>query len=236
WTRPAPSDAAPSTDAEPIPDMEPPPDAEPTPDASGETYTTQIEIERWPLVDTRRNRLIVSGALTARGTFEAPRVEGHVEVVDGTLRPDLAFLSSGPPPRDPTIELAMPDDGSSKGNGNGGSPNGANLLSSFDALALDVKLDVGRDLWIRHEQAEVLLAGHVTARKQPGRELSLEGRIEAQRGFADLQSRRFRLIEGSIELVGGGKIDPLLDVLGRHKTRDYTIDARLTGTASNPVL
>ncbi|MEZ4332474.1 MAG: translocation/assembly module TamB domain-containing protein [Myxococcota bacterium] len=211
-----------------------PPDEVTRADEDG--YTTQIELDRWPLVDTRRNRLIASGVLTARGTFEAPRIEGHVEIIEGTLRPDLTFLASGPPPRDPTIELAPVQEGSAETTNENGASNGPNLLSSFDALALDVKLDVGRDLWIKHEQAEALLAGHVDARKRPGKDLSLEGRIEAQRGFADIQGRRFRLIEGSIELVGGGKIDPVLNVLGRHRTRDYTIDARLTGTASSPVL
>ncbi|MBK7952086.1 MAG: translocation/assembly module TamB domain-containing protein [Deltaproteobacteria bacterium] len=206
-------------------------------------YTTTIELERWPLVATSRDRLIASGHLTARGRFEAPRVEGRVEIVEGTLRPNLAFLSGGPPPRDPTIELELePDPSAGTGTDaagskrNGEASAGPNARALYDALELAVDIDVGRDLWIKHESAEVLLAGRVAARKQSGKALSLEGRIEAQRGFADLQRRRFRLIEGSLELVGGAKIDPVLDVLGRHKARAHVIDARLTGTASKPVL
>ncbi|MFO0691228.1 MAG: translocation/assembly module TamB domain-containing protein [Myxococcota bacterium] len=203
-------------------------------------YTTTIELTRWPLVATARDRLIASGRLTARGRFEAPRVEGRIEIVEGTLRPNLAFLSGGPPPRDPTIELE-PDPAAAPDTAGGAAPvadtvSGPNVRALFEALELAVDIDVGRDLWIKHESAEVLLAGRVAARKQAGKDLSLEGRIEAQRGFADLQRRRFRLIEGSLELVGGAKIDPVLDVLGRHKARAHVIDARLTGTASKPVL
>lgn len=216
-----------------------PPDSGETVETANE-YTTTIELERWPLVATSRDRLIASGRLTARGRFEAPRVEGRVEIVEGTLRPNLAFLSGGPPPRDPTIVLEPdPSSGADAAAGsprNGEAGAGPNARALFDALELAVDIDVGRDLWIKHESAEVLLAGRVAARKQSGKALSLEGRIEAQRGFADLQRRRFRLIEGSLELVGGAKIDPVLDVLGRHKARDHVIDARLTGTASKPVL
>lgn len=244
WTRPGsdrdPKGATPSPAA--------PPDAAPGRALAASDYTTTIELERWPLLATSRDRLITSGRLTARGRFEAPRIEGRIEIVEGTLRPNLAFLSGGPPPRDPTIQLeaeAVDEDedqdaastdartGTTDGAGTGSGPS---LLEIADALELAVDIDVGRDLWIKHESAEVLLAGRVAARKQAGKPLSLEGRIEAQRGFADLQRRRFRLIEGSLELVGGAKIDPVLDVLGRHKARAHVIDARLTGTASKPVL
>ena len=45
--------------------------AQAAPSANGD-YTTQIELVRWPLVDTRRDRLIASGRLRARGSFETP--------------------------------------------------------------------------------------------------------------------------------------------------------------------
>jgi autotransporter translocation and assembly factor TamB len=202
-------------------------------DAPNGDYTTKIEIESWPLVDTRRDRLITSGELRARGTFEAPHVEGRISILEGTLRPNLTFLSSGPPPRDKTIVFEEDEALANAGAPNGGGPN---LLSTFDALELDVEVKVGRDLWIKHEQAEALLTGRIEARKRRERPLVLEGRIETQRGFVDLQNRRFRLIEGSLELVGGTKIDPELDVLARYRAPAHTIDARLTGTVSKPVL
>lgn len=206
--------------------------------ATNGDYTTRLELVRWPLVETGRDRLIASGAMTARGSLAAPIVEGHVEIIEGTLRPNLAFLSKGPPPRDPTIELERADETgtSDPAPRRSGAERAANLLGSLDDLTLTLAIDVGRDLWIKHEQAEVLLEGRIDATKQKGKPLSLEGRIDAQRGFADLQQRRFRLIEGGLELVGGARIDPVLDVLGRHKAREHTIDARLTGTASKPVL
>ena len=111
-----------------------------------------------------------------------------------------------------------------------------NLLSTFEALELEVDVDVGRDLWIKHEQAEALLVGRIEARKARDKPLFLEGRIDAQQGFFDLQNRRFRLVEGGLELVGGTKIDPQLDLLARYRAPAHTIDARLSGTATQPVL
>lgn len=203
-------------------------------------YTTTIELTRWPLVDTKRDRLITSGSLSARGALEAPVIEGHVEIDAGTLRPNLAFLTSGPPPRDPTIVIERAPSTTANGADAAGesasTASGPSVASIVEALALDVRVDLGRELWIKHELAEVLLEGRVAATKRAGQPFSLDGRIDAQRGFADLQSRRFRLIEGRLEFVGGAKVDPELDVLGRYKAPDHTIDARLTGTASKPVL
>ena len=203
-------------------------------------YTTKIEIEQWPVVYTTRDQLIASGVLRARGSLDAPHVEGEIGIVKGTLRPDLTFLSSGPPPRDTTIELE--NEAPAVGdppitiNPRDRSRAAAMPLALLDALELSVDVDLGRELWIKHELAEVLLEGRIAARKQRGKPLTLDGRIDAQRGFADLQGRRFRLIEGDLELVAGPKIDPILDVLGRYKAPAHTIDARLTGTASKPVL
>lgn len=209
-------------------------------DAANGDYITKIELDHWPLIETTRDRLIASGVLSARGSFEAPRVEGRISVDEGTLRPNLTFLSSGPPPRDPTIEFEV-DPLQSSGevvgqNGNGPASQGPNLLSTFEALELEVDIDVGKNLLIKHEKAEALLEGTIAARKRRDKRVSLTGRIEAQRGFADLQSRRFRLVDGSLEFAGSTKIDPLLDILARHRAPAYTIDARLTGTASKPVL
>lgn len=202
------------------------------PRANGD-YTTQIELVRWPLVDTKRDRLIASGRLRARGSFETPRIEGRVSIDQGVLRPNLTFLSSGPPPRDQTIVF---EGGGSAADGESNGAPGVNLLSTFEALELEVDVDVGRDLWIKHEQAEARLVGRIEARKARDKPLSLEGRIDAQQGFFDLQNRRFRLIEGGLELVGGTKIDPQLDLLARHRAPAHTIDARLSGTATQPVL
>ncbi len=210
----------------------PPAEQPDAPVANGD-YVTKIELKRWPLVDTKRDRLIASGKLRAGGTFEKPRVEGRIKIIEGTLRPNLNFLSSGPPPRDPTI--VFEGEGAE---GNGGvieSPT-SNWLSTFEALEIKVDIDVGRDLWIKHEQAEALLDGRIAARKARDKPLSLEGRIDAQQGFFDLQNRRFRLIEGGLELVGGAKIDPQLDLLARYRAPAHTIDARLSGTATKPVL
>jgi len=203
-------------------------------------YITRIELDRWPLIETTRDRLIATGFLSARGTFEAPRVEGRISIDEGKLRPNLTFLSSGPPPRDPTIEFEVDppetSDEAEAQNAVGPASQGPNLLSTFEALELEVDIDLGKNLLIQHEKAEALLSGTLAARKRRDERVSLAGRIEAQRGFADLQNRRFRLIDGSLEFIGSTKIDPLLDILARHRAPAHTIDARLTGTASKPVL
>lgn len=198
----------------------------------------KLSIEHWPVINTRSYKLLASGEIVASGRLRAPRLEGSITVDEGVLRPTLEFLSQGPPPRDPTIvfdeEVVGPDAPTNGRDRPEFVREGRESL--YESLALDIAVDVGRDLWIRHPEASLELAGSLHVRKQQAEELTLEGEIEADRGWFRLQGRRFNMVAGRVAFGGRTPIDPMVDVLARYKVPDYAVDAHLEGPASSPVL
>ena len=198
----------------------------------------KLSIEHWPVINTRSYKLLASGEIVASGRLRAPRLEGNIMIDEGVLRPTLEFLSQGPPPRDPTIqfdEAVIGPDAPTNGRSRASFVRD-DRESLYESLALDLAVDVGRDLWIRHPEASLELAGSLRVRKRKAEELTLEGEIEADRGWFRLQGRRFNMIDGRVAFGGRKPIDPIVDVLARYKVPDYAIDAHLQGPASSPVL
>jgi translocation and assembly module TamB len=50
------------------------------------------------------------------------------------------------------------------------------------------------------------------------------------------QGRRFQLVRGRIEFIGGAKIDPALDVVAQYRLPQYQVDVIVGGTAEKPSL
>jgi translocation and assembly module TamB len=64
---------------------------------------------------------------------------------------------------------------------------------------------------------------------------SLQGRVELVRGRFDFAGRKFELADGShIELIGGGDIDPVLNVRAVYSTSSLNAEIAISGRASNP--
>ena len=198
----------------------------------------KLSLEHWPVIDTRSYKLLASGEIIASGRLRTPRLEGSIEVDEGLLRPTLEFLDQGPPPRDPTIQfeeaIVGPEAPSRRRDRSEFVSD--DQSSIYESLALDIHLDAGRDLWIRHPEAAIELAGDVRVRKREAEALTLEGEIEADRGWFRLQGRRFNMVDGRVVFGGRTPIDPSIDVLARYKVPDYAIDAHIEGPASSPVL
>lgn len=96
---------------------------------------------------------------------------------------------------------------------------------------------MSRNVRVRHPDTSAELSGDIRATKKPGQELQLVGRSEIIRGWAGFQGqgRRFELVRGSKQF-GGGKIDPALDILARHRLPQYTVEAVVGRTVGNPSL
>lgn len=95
---------------------------------------------------------------------------------------------------------------------------------------------MSRNVRVRHPDTSAELSGDIRATKKPGQELQLVGRRKIIRGWAGFQGRRFELVRGSKQFVGGGKIDPALDILAQHRLPQYTVEAVVGGTVGNPSL
>ena len=199
------------------------------------TAKISLNAQRWPAIDTSRYQLRVGGNLEIQGTVTAPEVKGRIDVTDGSLRPDLAFLeqSKAPVKRDETITVVrngVPVAQTNKANGE------TKEVSAFDNLIVDVALRAPGNVWIRHQDLTAELSGNVQLSKAKQKDIDLTGRIEVVRGWFALQGRRFQLARGEIEFTGGDKINPSLDILAQYKLPEYEVNATIAGTVEKPAL
>jgi autotransporter translocation and assembly factor TamB len=202
------------------------------------TFDATLRAHRWPAIATAQYQARVDGELHAGGTLSAPRVQGQIDVVDAAVHPNLDFLGgSSVPPLDDTIVVVRPGEKISE-LGESRSSRASSIRhengQSFRNLALDLQVDIHRNVWIRHEDARVELGGSLKIGKHAGGPISVIGEIETVRGWLRFHGKRFTLANGQILFMGGSEIDPALKIDAQYAVSDYTVDVIVAGTASKP--
>jgi translocation and assembly module TamB len=202
---------------------------------------TTLQIHQWPAIATQQYNAMINGEIHASGTPDAPRIEGQIDVVDTTIHPDLDFLSgSSVPPPDNTILVVRPGENISPVSGEASSrspevSSGQRANNqTFKNLVINLKVNIHRNTWIRHENAQVELDGDLDINKRSGGPISVIGEIDTVRGWLQFHSKRFTLANGQILFTGGPEIDPALNIDAQYVVSDYTIDVIVAGTASKP--
>lgn len=201
-------------------------------------FNFSLAAQRWPALQTRRYQAQINGKVELTGPLSAPKIAGRVDIIEANLRPDLAFLdrSSTPVTRDQTIVIVNRDGTPRAETVKKPADNGLNGGELFKKLWLDLDLRMPGNFWVRHPDAVAELRGQLRATKKSGEELQLVGASEIVRGWAAFQGRRFDTTRGEIRFIGGGKIDPALDIVAQHRLPQYTVDAVVGGTAEKPSL
>ncbi|MFQ5551099.1 MAG: translocation/assembly module TamB domain-containing protein, partial [Gemmatimonadales bacterium] len=114
----------------------------------------------------------------------------------------------------------------------------------FDSLTVDsIRIDTGQDMWLRSQEANILLTGNVLARKT-GSQYRLDGVLNTPRGIYTLPvigSREFNVTRGEIRYQGSPDLDAEIDVEARYPVRTITGDivtvfVRLGGTIYAPTV
>jgi translocation and assembly module TamB len=108
--------------------------------------------------------------------------------------------------------------------------------SVFENLTVALTVQIDRNTWIRHDQAEVELEGRLSIEKAPHGPIGVVGAINTVRGWIIYQQRRFDLQSGAISFTSRQSINPTLNIDARYTLRDYIVDVLVTGTARNPKL
>jgi autotransporter translocation and assembly factor TamB len=205
-------------------------------DANG--FKLVLTAQRWPAIETQRYQVKVAGDVEAQGTLTAPKISGKITVLEGSLRPDLAFLEQSKVPLKPDETIVFVNK-----NGVPRPPPAQKKESStagddqlFKKLSLDLTVSAPGHVWIRHPDLVSELSGNVHATKAPDREIDLTGRIDVVRGWLAFQGRRLQLTRGAIEFTGGGRINPSLDVVAEYRLPNYEVDVIIGGTAEKPSL
>ncbi|MGN6735983.1 MAG: translocation/assembly module TamB domain-containing protein [Candidatus Binatia bacterium] len=204
------------------------------------TIKLSLSAKNWPAIQTTRYQAKIAGDVAIDGALTAPRLTGQVTVLEGSLRPDLAFLEQNKVPlqRDETIVVVQKSAANQRSQPmpinqeEAGSTNN----QPFKKVSLDVSLRAPRNLWIRHPDLVAEISGNLRATKKPDSEVDLTGRIDIVRGSLVFQGRRFQLTRGSVQFTGGGKINPTLDIAAEYKVPEYDVEIVLTGTAQKPSL
>jgi autotransporter translocation and assembly factor TamB len=198
----------------------------------------EVTIHQFPAIHNRRYQAMIGGTLQLGGTPNAPTVAGRVEVLNATIRPDLAFLTATKYSRDDTIVVIRPGEEPplTTTNATTQAPTAAPATHSsiFDKMSINVTIIIHRDTWIRHPNVSVELTGHIQAIKQHGGLLRLVGEVDTVRGWIIFNSQTFTLASGQILFTGGDKIDPLLNLDAQYTVSQYVIDVLVTGFASKP--
>jgi autotransporter translocation and assembly factor TamB len=201
-------------------------------------------IHQWPAIATARYNATIDGEIQASGTPDAPVVQGKISVIDTTIHPDLDFLSeSSVPPPDNTIVVVQSEQKSSpmkaqpptarmSSSGVSATQNVNN--STLNSLAVDLKVDIHRNTWIRHQNAQVELDGGLNIKKRRDGPISVVGEIDTVRGWLRFHGKRFTLENGQILFTGGSEIDPNLNIDAQYTVSTYIIDVIVAGKASAP--
>ncbi|HJU12581.1 MAG TPA: translocation/assembly module TamB domain-containing protein, partial [Candidatus Binataceae bacterium] len=160
-----------------------------------------LTFDQWPAINTQQYAATIGGHLVTDGTLSHPRVHGQLEVLNGTIQPDIAFLSatSNLSP-DETIEVIQPGQRVPQPlnqvgpNGKtSGPPAAAPQSSTFNNLAMKVAVIIHRNTWIRHPDAAVELEGNLDVEKNPGGPLRVIGEVRTVRGWINYYNRQFIL-------------------------------------------
>ncbi|HZP44815.1 MAG TPA: translocation/assembly module TamB [Candidatus Binataceae bacterium] len=207
---------------------------------SPEAISASVQFNRWPAIATDQYKSTLDGELIASGTATMPVITGTLNLRDTTIHPSLDFLSgSNVPPPDKTILIvrpgqplpaATPADQSSMVV----APPQSLAVPTFRNLRVDIRVNLHRNTWIRHENAEVELDGRVRITKDPGGPIMLIGEVDTVRGWVNFHDKRFNLVSGRILFTGGSTVNPSLDIDAQYVINQYTIDILVTGTAAKP--
>lgn len=164
-----------------------------------------VEADGFIAMNTSAIRTVVDGSAALTGTARQPELTGTVRIPEAVIRLDEAVVASGV--EDVTLSdrdwqmlqtrfgLMPPDDRTRS-------------LPLYEAISLDLSVELGRDLWVRQQsnpEMQVQFTGGFTVQKDTESELlDLQGDLEAipQRSYIEQFGRRFELEEGSAQLRG----------------------------------
>jgi translocation and assembly module TamB len=202
-----------------------------------ESVSLDFKARRWPAIQTEQYRAQVNANLKVAGALSALRIAGAVQVIEGSVRPELDFLGRGPISltRDPTIIVVQHRGGkplAAESSEKAAAENG----ELFQQLVLEVAVTIPNNFWIRHPNANIELSGKLNVVKKPESELSMTGLVEVVRGWVGFQGRRFTLSEGRIQFAGGKPENATLNVTAEYRVDNYLVNAVVNGTVEKPAL
>jgi len=198
----------------------------------------QIAADQFKALDLKNNVAITaSGRLSLKGPVFGARLTGHAEVTSGALYfADLVQKRIVNLDELADTSLAALIQQQRLG------PEFENVF--LDSLRIDdLELEMGSDVWLRSDEANIQLAGSVRLTKQRNQYL-VSGTLQAVRGTYRLKvgpvSREFVVTDGTVRYFGTPDQDAALDIKAKHvvhpvgQPEDITVVAHIGGTLLVP--
>ena len=194
-------------------------------DFAGKPIDVKVRFEKATLVRRDDVTASASGTVAYRGTETRGRIEGRIR----TDRVDVRLVDQLPPTvvNLDVIEIHAKDDPRSRED----RPQPAET-SQFD---LDITVDLPRAVYVQGRGLESEWAGsfRVTGDANDPR---VVGSLSVMRGQFTFAGKRFQLTKGVVNLDGGRKIDPRIDIVAEYAATGITATVSVTGQASDPKL
>jgi autotransporter translocation and assembly factor TamB len=212
-----------------------------------------MQSENFEVIDNELADLKLDTQIKITGELLKPRLEGYVEVENGTifLAPLLERVTSDPYATEATaVDLAGSDEAAKlvSRERESQAPQEAQT-SLFDALELEIALGVPSNLVLRGTDLRpanapiemgdmnVTVGGAVQVQKSPGGRLRLVGEVNTVRGQYAFQGRSFEILrDGRIRFDGADEIDPAIDLRARRIISGVETFVRVQGTMRQPEL
>ena len=168
------------------------------------TWDLAVRMDGFRAVDNDFVRATVSGDLKVNGTLTRPNVTGTVSVERGDLYLDSGLAAAN------VQDVTLTEADYAELEDYFGFPVRRNTQSTapgFEALALDLSIELGRDSWLRqgaNPELTVQLTGQLNVRKDPGPDLQLLGELDAipEHSYVQQFGRRFQLSQGHSRVPG----------------------------------
>ena len=194
----------------------------------------EVTSENFEVVDNQFADLKLDTDIRLTGELRKPRVEGFVEVENGTIFvARLLEAVTADPYATQATELEP----------------GEARSGLFDAVDLEVALAIPSNLVLRGNDlrpanapieigdVNVTVGGAIQVRKSPGAEVRVVGEVNTIRGNYNFQGRRFEIMrDGRIRFAGTEEIDPTLDIRARRLISGVETVVRVQGTMKQPEL
>ncbi len=210
----------------------------------------RFQSEAFEIVDNELADLKLDTDLKLTGELRKPRIEGTVEVENGTVH--LARLleqtTANPYAIEPTDVSVEGADEAARATPVEPAPAAAEP-GLFRALALDIALSVPSNLVLRGNELRpanapidigdmnVTVGGQLQVRKAQGEDLHVVGDVNTVRGSYTFQGRRFDIErDGRIRFAGVDELNPSIDLRASRLISGVETFVRVQGTMKQPEL
>ena len=217
----------------------------------------RVQSENFEVIDNELADLKLDTEIRITGELRRPRIEGFVEVENGTIHvarlveqttsdayattaADLDLQGADEAARAAGAEAAAAGEVAAE-------PPAEPTL--FDAVALDIALGIPSNLVLRGNDIRpanapieigdmvVTVGGAVQVQKAPAAPFVIRGEVNTIRGNYTFQGRRFEILrDGRIRFAGTDELDPTIDLRARRLISGVETFVRVQGTMRQPEL